>query len=158
MVSEGLHQSEIRVEAFGQLQNIGMKCLPRPRQDAPVDAVTEPEAGLGPMLQKVEHHRRFGAAIADQPQVADEFFQGRHAISWEKALSVGDGVPRRIGGVVVEVQDVHRRAAEQLQAGQGGTTFIKVIDVEQHAGLGMGALDGDVHNLAQTAQGLGKAP
>ena len=56
------------------------------------------------------------------------------------------------------MQDVQRRAAEQLQAGQRRTAFIEVIDIKQNARLGMAALDGDVHDFAQSAQALGKAP
>ena len=73
-------------------------------------------------------------------------------------MGVVDLVARRVGRVVVHVEDVHASAAEQSQAREVGAALVEVVDVGQDAGVRVAGLDGDEGGLAEPAERLREAP
>src|SRR5207253_1624747 len=91
-------------------------------------------------------------AKTDLPQSTKNILERCHAVSRVKALRVGDGGPGGLRRVIVAVQDVHHRAAQELQAVDVGTALVEVIDVREDARLRMAALQGNQRSLSQPAQ------
>ena len=67
-------------------------------------------------------------------------------------------VARRVGGIVVHVQDVQGRTVEQVDAAEAGAALVEMINVGQDARVLVAALDGDQGGLAQPTQRLREAP
>ncbi|OPZ16733.1 MAG: hypothetical protein BWZ10_01360 [candidate division BRC1 bacterium ADurb.BinA364] len=65
---------------------------------------------------------------------------------------------RRIGRIVVDVKDIHRRAVERGQAGEVRAALVDVIDIEQQPGGRMPGFDGDIGRFAQARQRRRGAP
>lgn len=73
-------------------------------------------------------------------------------------MSVGDRGPAGSGRVVVHVEDVDRRAGQELQPLDARASLVQVVDVGQDAGPRVARLDGDERCLAEPAQRFGMAP
>ena len=54
------------------------------------------------------------------------------------------------GWIVVDVKDLQSIIAEQIQAGEGGSTLEDVIDIEKQAGFRMSGFSNHKHDLAQS--------
>src|SRR5262249_4713983 len=89
----------------------------------------------------IKEFQRQSAIETDIAQDLQDGLERRDAVAGVHALGVGDVLARRIGGIVVVMNDVKGFAAEEAQAVGIGTTFVHVVDIGQNAGLGMAALD-----------------
>ena len=69
-------------------------------------------------------------------EVAEELPEGRDAVAGVDPMGVADLLAGRVGRVVVQVEEVHGRAFEELQAPEAGTPLVEVVDVGQDAGCG----------------------
>ena len=84
--------------------------------------------------------------------------QRGHAVAGEHAQRVVDAVPRRLGRVIVHVQNVQVRSIKKPQRIELRSSLVDVKDVQEQARLWMAAFHGDTGHLSYPREHFGKSP
>ena len=85
---------------------------------------------------------------------AKDICQRRDAVAGIDAIFVADDIAWRVGRVIIHVKHMNCRAVEQLEPFEIGAAFVQVVDVWQHASLGMSAFDGHLRGLSKPLKGF----